>query len=167
MPSQIRVLSPAMISDFYVTPDFVGYTGNWYSWNGIGPGPSGLAFIARDPVVGPVTIWDTTTATIVTNSKVPKGHTVTFWVNFSMFTVGNLRSNAAGDVDENIDLKVRDPSSGIYTSLYDSALVLQPLTGLYADTMPYEWTEQWDTGVSPGGMYVYPPGKYTVWQNLP
>jgi hypothetical protein len=154
----------ASLTDFYVSPaDFVGHTGNWYSFNGTGPGPDAIAFVVVDPMVGPVMIWDETTSTGVTNSIVPRGDIVNFLVNFSMFTVSNLRSNAAGDVDQTLDFKVRDPTSGIYTSLYDSALVLQPLTGQFPDAVPATWTGLWDTGAAAGGTYAYPPGTYTVW----
>ena len=49
-----KVIAVGSLNNFYVAPsEFVGYYGNWYSYNGTPPGPDAIAFVATDPVLEP------------------------------------------------------------------------------------------------------------------
>jgi Domain of unknown function (DUF3821)/Peptidase C13 family len=159
-----KIVTIANPLNFYVAPsDFVGYSGNWYSFNGTGP--SWVAFGVSDPYLAPVQIWDEDTATFVTDGSVSRGDHLVLNVStnmYSVFVTGGNRYSVGGDVDENIDLKVRDPTGTVYTTLFDTSITQWALTGQMVDANPWA-TGRWFTGAQSLGPYDYTPGTYTVW----
>ena len=162
----ISIASNVTLLNFYVSPaEFVGYTGTWYSYNGTGPKADAIIFVVSDPVLEPVEIWDEDTGTFVTNGHAGRGDHLIFNISTNMYSVfaSGLRANAAGDVEENIDLKVRDPTGVLYTALFDTSISQWTLPGQRVDALPYA-SSRWYTGAQSLGPYDdYAPGTYTVW----
>ncbi|HSA37966.1 MAG TPA: DUF3821 domain-containing protein, partial [Methanoregula sp.] len=161
-PSKTMDVSLTKDNFFVSSSDFVGYTGSWYSYDGTGSGSSGWAFNVSDPQLGAVQIWDFSTTSDATDRAVARGDLLGFNITTNMYTHTNgHRSNAPGDVDANMKIRVKDPTSATYTSLDNDALVPQPLTQLVVGTQPWAWNgatvNMWATGAAPGGLFEYQP----------
>jgi PKD repeat protein len=156
-------------TNFFVDPaKFVGYTGTWYRWEGIPQTPA-AAFYIQDPYLVS-SIRTRTDLNDVTGKAVMRGTYLTFRLETDMYSVltDGKRENAGADTDGFLTFTVKDDSGATFTSLYNSALTLQPLGEQAVYNSPGYWGEwqavpsYWATGAAPGGGYAYTTGTYIV-----
>jgi hypothetical protein len=149
--------------------EFVGYSGTWYVWDGSNPVDPPAVFQVVDPSLG-ISVWDPETSIDETGKSVARGSYLTFRISTNMYHVAEgYRKNAPGDLDQDIDIIVKDTFGGSYTQLYNSGLSPQSLSGQFPNSYPYySWggdtvPSLWATGVSSGGLYMYQTGTYTFY----
>ena len=181
--SPIDTVAPTKIIDtsaFYksltISPiDFVGYTGSWYVLNETtGKTASGAAdsgvFIVTDPSLD-LSIWDFTSSTDVTGTYVPRGDYIGLRITTNLYNSLNYtyRSPIYNTTSDGyIDIKVKNQSGVVYTSLLNSSALASSLLQHNVSYTPWTWGNapsapfNWSTGVTSAGQSVYLTGNYSV-----
>jgi len=151
-------------ASFYVAPaDFVGRTGNWYV------GTSNVVGIVANDPISTISVYDQQSGKDVTGKSIPAGDFLVFRIETNMNIIPSERQTTAGFMT----IKVKTSDGTVYTSLAQSATVVQPLTGQSPNAMPYMWNsiplvigsqKGWATGfMGSEGNRVYKSGGYTFW----
>jgi PKD repeat protein len=158
--------------NFAVDPAiFSGRTGRWYAYDTIdGIADTSHYFTVADPslsvsIVAIVAGGGDVGGGIsdVTGKSVLRGTDIGFQIPTNLIAVADgLRSGAAGDVDQNVRIRVRSPSGAEFTTLIAASGAAVPLSGQWVTTQPFYWTD-WNTGALTGGLPAYEYGTYTVW----
>ncbi len=153
-------------ADFYVAPsDFVGRTGNWY----FGSPSTAVALVVNEPSQT-VSVYDQQSGKDVTGKSVPAGDFLIFRMETNLNVIPTERSSGTEGF---MTIKVKTSDGTVYTSLYESKTVIQPLTGQAPNAMPYYWNniplvlgsqKGWATGfLGSEGERIYKAGGYTFW----
>jgi PGF-CTERM protein len=152
-------------ADFYVAPsDFVGRTGNWY----FGSPSTAVAIVVNDPSMT-ASVYDQQSGKDVTGKSVPAGDFLIFRIETNLNVIPTERSSGTEGF---MTIKVKTSDGTVYTQLYQSASVIQPLTGQAPNAMPYYWNSiplnggnlGWATGyLGSQGERIYKAGGYTFW----
>jgi PKD repeat protein len=169
-------------NDFDLTQaEFQGRTsdnGRWYAIN-LPFGTGGLLgsdemesimqrgeiFTVADPYITILTLDDSSPPQNVNGKSVSRGDLLTFRIDTNMNLIYNgLRTVKPGDIDQNMNIKVRNPVGTTFTSLYDSGLTPQPIINQYVNVDPWFWFVYWATGAQVTHPdYYYQGGTYTIW----
>ena len=174
-PTKTIDLSTRYRSIFIDPADFVGYTGTWYVING-SQTAQGAANSAIFKVVDPsldVSVWDFTTSATVSGSSVSRSDDLGFWISTNMIDAIDSphRIPVYNDTrDGYLDIRVKNPSGTLITSLKDKSGVGHSLLQQNVSFQPWTWgnvpsaSANWSVGVMSGsGGYEYPQGAYSVW----
>ena len=174
-PTKTIDLSTRYRSIFIDPADFVGYTGTWYVINGTHP-TQGAANSKIFKVVDPsldMSVWDFTTSATVSGSSVSRNDNLGFRITTNLIDAINSshRTPIYNDTrDGYLDIRVKNPSGTLITSLKDKSGVGHSLLQQNVSFQPWTWgnvssaSSNWSVGVLNGsGGYEYPQGAYTVW----
>ncbi len=157
--------------------DFVGYTGTWYVINVTTDRTASAAadsaiFKVVDPSLD-MSVWDFTTSATVSGSSVSRNDNLGFRITTNLIDAINSshRTPVYNDTrDGYLDIRVKNPSGTLITSLKDKSGVGHSLLQQNVSFQPWTWgnvssaSSNWSVGVLNGsGGYEYPPGAYTVW----
>ncbi|MDP3396887.1 MAG: DUF3821 domain-containing protein [Methanoregula sp.] len=158
---------------FTVAPsDFVGYTGNWYLINST----TGFALLpafmnVKDPSLD-LGIWDFTSSSDVSGTYVPRGDSLGFRITTNLNDALNYTHRSPiynTTSDGYIDIKVKNQSGVVYTSLLNSSALTNTLLQHNVSYSPWTWGNapsapfNWSTGVTSGGQAFYLTGNYSVY----
>jgi PKD repeat protein len=125
----------------------------------------GEIFTVADPYITILTLDDSSPPQNVNGKSVSRGDLLTFRIDTNMNLIYNgLRTVKPGDIDQNMNIKVRNPVGTTFTSLYDSGLTPQPIINQYVNVDPWFWFVYWATGAQVTHPdYYYQGGTYTIW----
>lgn len=152
-------------ADFYVAPsDFVGRTGNWY----FGSPSTAVALVVNEPSQT-ISVYDQQSGKDVTGKSIPAGDFLVFRIETNLNVIPSERNSGTEGF---MTIKVKTSDGTVYTSLYQNASIIQPLTGQAPNSMPYYWNnipfpggeKGWATGfLGSQGERIYKAGGYTFW----
>jgi uncharacterized delta-60 repeat protein len=144
----------SQVHNFTVAPaEFTGYTGPWYSWNGVTGGSPLLAFQVATPA-SDIAIRDITTGgTVVTGKTAPIGDELGFEITTNTVNITSER-NITGIP---FAIILTGPNGQNIQALVNKAGTSSSLTNITVPSSPFDTGGIWNAG-----NLLYQSGNYTV-----
>jgi trimeric autotransporter adhesin len=179
-PTKTIDLTGRTLSFTVASTDFVGYTGNWYLYNGSTGLNQALMFTVADPSLA-IAPWDfsLSSGNDMSGKSVVQGQKLGFKIDTNMYSAINNRNQRnpiasspgliangvtyVGPINDGyLDIKVKDPSGTTITSLMNAS---GSTPGTDATSMPYALSltrqnvsfQPWYFGTAPSTLNPYAP----------